>query len=220
MKLSQETITILKNFSTINQSILFKEGNVVKTISPQKTVMAMATVPDSFPRQAGIYNLPRLLSVYSLHKDPEIDFNENHLVITEGSKHGKYVYADASMIISPPDKEITLPSVDVSVNVSASDLQGVLKAASVYQLPEIAFVGEEGKCYLRAIDSNNPTADSYGIEVGETNDTFSLIIKTENINVLSLDYKVELSSKGISKFSNDTVSYFIAIESKSTYNKG
>lgn len=220
MKLSQETITILKNFSAINQSILFKEGNVVKTISPQKTVMATATVPDTFPKKAGIYNLPRLLSVYSLHKDPEIEFNDSHLVITEGSKSGKYVYADPSMIISPPEKEISIPSIDVSVEVTASDLQGVLKAAGVYQLPEIAFVGEDGKCHLRAVDSDNPTADSYGTEVGETDDTFSLVIKTENLNVLPLDYKVELSSKGISRFSNETVSYFIAIESKSTYKKG
>lgn len=220
MKLSQETTTILKNFSMINQSILFKEGNVVKTISPQKTVMAMATVPDKFPRQAGIYNLPRFLSVCSMHENSELDFQDTYLTISEGNKTGRYIYADASMIIAPPDKEITLPSIDVSVDVSSADLQSILKAAGVYQLPEIAFVGEDGKCYLKAIDSSNPTADAYGIEVGNTDDEFSLIIKTENINVLPIDYKVELSAKGISKFTGKNVTYFIAIESKSKYSKG
>lgn len=221
MKISSETITILKNFSMINQSILFKEGSVLKTISPQKTVMAKATVSDEFPMQAGIYNLPRFLSVLSLYSDPEVDFQKNHLIISEGKSKAKYIYADASMIITPPEKEIKLPSVDVSVKVSSDDIQKVLRASSVFQLPEVAFVGEEGKCYLRAIDSSNSLADSFGVELGETDDTFSLVIKTENLQILPLEYSVDLSSKGISKFESEAgVCYYIAIESKSTYTKG
>lgn len=220
MKLSTETLNILKNFSSINQSILFKEGNVVRTISPQKTVMAIATVQEDFPRQAGIYNLPRFLSVCAMHESPEIDFGEKFATITEGRSKTKYVYADESMIITPPDKDINLPSADVTVSLSSSDLSKVLKATSVLQLPEVAFVGEDGVCFLRAIDNNNPSADSFGVEVGETNDTFSLIIKTENLQIMPLDYKVSLSSKGISKFENEKVSYFIGIDSKSTYTKG
>ena len=219
MKLSSETTTILKNFAMINQSVLFKEGNVVKTISPQKTVMAVATVPDQFPREAGIYNLPRFLAVCGLYDDPELDFGQQCITITEGKSRAKYVYADSSMIIAPPEKDITLPSIDVTVNVAADDLAKVLKASSVFQLPEIAFVGDGGKCYLRAIDSSNPSADSYGFELGETADTFSLIVKTENLPLLAGDYTVDLSSKGISKFQSSKVTYYIAIESKSTYKK-
>lgn len=219
MKLSSETMGILKNFSTINQSILFKEGNVIRTISPQKTVMARAEVEDEFPMDAGIYNLPRFLSVCGMHESPDLDFNSNHVLITENRSKTKYTYADASMIITPPEKEIKLPSVDISVNLSANDLSKVQKAANVLQLPEIAFVGEEGICYLKAIDSSNPSADSFGVELGETDDAFKLIIKNENLQIMPIDYKVEISSKGISKFDGGKVTYYIAIESKSTYEK-
>ena len=220
MKLSTETTALLRNFSTINQSILFKEGNVVRTISPQKTVMAVATVNDEFPCQAGIYNLPRFLSVCGLYENAELNFGDKYVTISEGKSKGKYVYADPSMIIVPPEKEITLPSTDVSVTLTAADFTKVMKAASVYQLPEIAFVGEGGTCYLKAIDSANPSADSFGVELGDTDDTFSLIIKTENLQLMPFDYTVELSAKGISKFTSPVVTYFIAIEAKSTYEKG
>ena len=220
MKLSAETITILKNFSAINQSIIFKPGNVIKTISPQKTVMASATVADEFPVEAGIYNLGRFLATMGLHQSPELEFGTRSVTVSEGDAASFVSYTDPSMIISPPEKEVKLPGVDVSVNVSAENFKKVLNASSVLGLPEIAFVGEDGICYLKAIDSANPSADSHKIRVGETDDTFTLIIKTENLNILPGDYTVELSSRGISKFSGKNVVYFIAIESKSTYTKG
>lgn len=220
MKLSDETISILKNFSSINQSIVFKEGSILKTISPQRTIMASARVEENFPTVAGIYNLPRFLSIYSMHESAEIDFGDNYATITEGKSKTKYVYADPSMIISPPDKEINFPTPDVSVTVSSADISKVLKATSVLQLPEVAFVGDEGICYLKAVDSDNPSSDSFGVELGEVNDTFSLIIKTENLQLLPSDYDVELSSKGLAKFQGKNVTYFIAVDSKSTYTKG
>ncbi len=220
MKLSPETITILKNFSVINQSIIFKAGNTIKTISPQKTVMAFATVNDEFPREAGIYNLSQFLATMSMYNDAELEFADKTVTISQGKSSSVMAYSDASMIIAPPEKEIKLPAVDVAVKVSSSDLQNVIKATSVLGLPEVAFVGENGSCYLKAIDSSNPSANSHKVEVGETDDTFTLIIKTENLNILPGDYNVELCSKGISKFEGDQATYFIAIESKSTYSKG
>jgi hypothetical protein len=220
MKITPDTMTILKNFSSINQSIIFKAGNLLKTISPQKTVMAFATIEEDFPIQAGIYNLPRFLSVCGMHESPELEFGDTAVMITEGKSKTKYIYADTSMIIAPPEKEIKLPSVDVSITLSSENLSKVLKAATVLQLPEIAFVGEDGICYLRAINSLNPLSDSFGVELGKTDDTFTLIMKAENLQVLPFEYEVELSSKGISRFKTDKVTYFIAIESKSTYEKG
>jgi len=220
MQFSEKTLTILKNFSTINQSIVLNSGSELKTISPQKTVMAMASIEDTIPSQAVIYDLSRFLSVYSLYENPEIDFGEKNFVISDGRRKTKYVYADISMVISAPEKEINIPNPDVEVMVEWKDLQSVLKASGVLQLPEIAFVGRDGKCYLSAIDSSNPTADTFGVEIGETHDDFSLIIKTENIKLMPNDYKVSLSSKGISKFEAESVTYFIAVDSKSTYKKG
>jgi hypothetical protein len=220
MKLSQTTINVLKNFSVINQSIILKPGNVIRTISPQKTVVAIANVEENFPRELGIYNISQFLATLSMYESPELEFGEKVLTFSQGKSVSTMTYSDPSMIIAPPSKDFNLPSIDVSVKVSADELTNVLKAANVLGLPEIAFVGENGVCYLKAIDSSNPSANSHKIEVGETADNFTLIIKTSNINLLSSDYSVELSSKGISKFVGKNVTYFIAIESKSTYSKG
>lgn len=220
MKFSERTLTILKNFASINPSVVFKPGKELRTISPQKTVVAIATIEDEIPAEACIYDMSRFLSIYSLYTEPEITFESKNFTISQGKRKTKYVFADPSMVIAPPDRQIKLATQDVSVDIEWNDLQSVIKASGVLQLPEIAFVGENGKCYLRAIDSGNPTADTYGIELNETSDTFQLIIKTENLKLLPQNYKVTLSSKGISSFESPDIKYYIAIESKSTYRKG
>lgn len=220
MNFSDETITVLKNFSSINQSLVFKAGNKLRTISPQKTVMAVAEIPDDIPSDACVYDLSRFLSTYSLYSKPDLDFGDKYFTISEGRRKTKYTFADPSMVIAPPEKEIQTPAFDIEVDVEWEDMQSVLKASSVLQLPEIAFVGEDGKCYIRAIDSGNPTADTYGVELCDTDDKFTLIIKTENMKVLPKKYRILLSSAGISKFETEGLKYYIAIESKSTYKKG
>lgn len=220
MKFSDRTINVLKNFATINQSVIFKPGKELRTISPQKTIMAIAKIDDEIPSPACIYDMSRFLSTCGLYETPNIEFHDKFFMISEGNRKTKYVYADQSMVFAPPEKEIKIPSTDVEVDVEWADIQSVIKASGVMQLPEIAFVGEHGTCYLRAIDSSNPSADTFSIELGETNDKFQLIIKTENLKLLPQKYSVTLSSKGISKFEGDDVRYFIAIESKSTYSKG
>ena len=220
MNFSDETITILKNFSMINQSLVFKKGNTLRTISPQKTVMAVAEITDDIPSDACVYDLSRFLSTYSLYSAPSLEFGDKYFTISQDRRKTKYTYADPSMVIAPPEKEIQTPNFDIEVDVEWEDMQSVIKASSVLQLPEIAFVGEDGKCFLRAIDSGNPTADTYGVELCDTDDKFTLIIKTENMKVLPKKYRISLSSAGISKFETEGLKYYIAIESKSTYKKG
>lgn len=220
MKFSERTLTILKNFAAINQSVLFKPGREVRTVSPQKTLIAIATLEDEIPAAACIYDMSRFLSIYSLYSEPEVIFEEKNFIISQGKRRTKYVFANPSMIIAPPEKNYNLNSGDVIVDVEWADLQSVIKASGVLQLPEIAFVGEGGVCYLRAIDSENPTADTFGVELGSTKDTFQMIIKTENLKLLPQNYKVTLSSKGISLFEATDIKYYVAIESKSTYKKG
>ena len=219
MKFSNDTLNVLKSFTAINKSILLTEGNVIKTITPEKTLIAIAEVPDTMPSQACVYDLSRFLSILSLYNEPEVEFGDKYFVISEGKRRTKYVYADISMIHTPPEKDITLPSEDVVVNVSEGDLSSVLKAAGVLQFSEVAFVGEGGTCYLKAIDSSNENADDFGVEIGETDDTFKVIIKTDNLKLLPLDYQVTICSKGISEFKGKGVTYYVAIDSKSTYNK-
>ena len=219
MKFSNETMTVLKSFTTINKSILLKEGSVIKTITPEKTLIAIADIPDVIPSDACVYDLSRFLSILSLYNDPDVEFFDKYFIISEGKRRTKYVYADLSMIHTPPEKDITIPSADVEVSVTADTLSSVLKAAGVLQFSEIAFVGESGKCYLKAIDSTNEGADDFGVEIGETDDEFKIIIKTDNLKLMPLDYEVTLCSKGISEFKGEGVTYYVAIDSKSTYNK-
>ena len=220
MKFSNETLTVLKSFTQINKSILMKGGNVLKTITPEKTLIAIADIPDEIPSDACVYDLSRFLSILSLYNDPDVEFFDKYFIISEGKRRTKYVYADLSMIHTPPEKDITIPSADVQVSVTNGDLSSVLKAAGVLQFSEIAFVGEGGKCCLKAIDSANDNADDFGVEIGETDDTFKIIIKTDNLKLMPLDYEVTLCSKGISEFKGEGVTYYVAIDSKSTYNKG
>ena len=220
MKFSNETLSVLKSFTAINKSILMKPGNVLKTITPEKTLIAIAEVPDEIPSEACVYDLSRFLSILSLYNDPDVEFGDKYFIISEGKRRTKYVYADISMIHTPPEKDINIPSEDVVVDVTESDLSSVLKAAGVLQFTEIAFVGESGKCYLKAIDSANDNADDFGVEIGDTDDEFKVIIKTDNLKLMPMDYEVTICSKGISEFKGDNVTYFVAIDSKSTYNKG
>jgi len=220
MKFSNETLTVLKSFTSINKSILLKAGNQIKTITPEKTLIAMADITDTIPSDACIYDLSRFLSILSLYNDPDVEFMDKYFIISEGKRRTKYVYADLSMIHTPPEKEITIPTADVTVTVTGEELSTVQKAAGVLQFSEIAFVGEGGKCYLRAIDSANSNADDFGVEIGETEDTFNIIIKTDNLKLMPMDYEVTLCSKGISQFKGKGVTYYVAIDSKSTYKKG
>lgn len=222
MKFSERTLTILKSFSTINKSILMKEGNVLKTVTPEKTLVATATIPDQIPSQACVYDLSRFLSILGLYKDPDVEFHDKYFTIRDGKQRTKYVYADISMIHAAPEKDIQLPSADVEVNVSWEDMQSVIKAAGVLQFSEVAFVGEGGKIYLKAIDGNNDNSDDYGVEIGTTSDEFKIIIKTDNLKLLAQDYQVTLCAKGISEFksSDGNVTYYVAIDTKSTYRKG
>ena len=220
MKFSERTLTILKSFSSINKSILMKEGNVLKTVTPEKTLVATATIPDQIPSQACIYDLSRFLSILSLYKDPDVEFGDKFFTIISGKQRTKYVYADISMIHAAPEKDIQLPSADVVVDVSWEDLQSVIKAAGVLQFSEVAFVGQDGKIYLKAIDGANANSDDYGVEIGTTSDEFKIIVKTDNLKLLPQDYKVTLCAKGISEFKSTDVTYFVAIDTKSTYKKG
>ena len=220
MKFSERTITILKSFSGINKSVLLKAGNVIKTVTPEKTLVASATIPDQIPSQACVYDLSRFLSILGLYRDPDVEFHDKYFMITSGKQRTKYVYADISMIHAAPEKDIKLPTADVQVTVSWEDMQSVIKAAGVLQFSEVAFVGQEGKIYLKAIDGNNANSDDYGVEIGSTSDECKIIIKTDNLKRLPQDYEVTLCAKGISEFKSDGVTYFVAIDTKSTYKKG
>ena len=220
MKLSDKTLTLLKNFAGINNSILVKQGNQLRTISVAKNILAEAEIPEEFPRQFGIYDLNQFLNGLSLHQDPEMDFKEeSHLVIREGKRKVKYFYADPQVIISPPDKKINLPSEDVHFQLDSGALEKLLKAAAVYQLPDLCVVGESGVVKIVVTDKKNDTSNSYSVDVGATDKEFTFYFKVENIKIIPGAYDVVVSSKLLSEFTNSNynLKYYIALEPDSTF---
>jgi hypothetical protein len=220
MKLSEKTLTVLKNFAGINNSILVKEGNQLRTISVAKNILAEANIEEEFPRQFGVYDLNQFLNGLSLHQDPDLDFTEeSYLNIREGKRRVKYFFADPQVIISPPDKQITLPSEDVHFQLESSALDKLLKAAAVYQLPDLCVVGEAGAVRLVVRDKKNDTSNSYSVAVGETDKEFSFNFKVENIKIIPGSYDVVVSSKLLSEFTNSNynLKYYIALEPDSTF---
>ena len=220
MKLSDKTLTLLKNFSSINQSILFKQGTSLRTISVMKNILAEATIEEDLPTDFGIYDLNQFLNGLGLHQNPDLDFeNQGHVVIREGKSRTKYFFADPQVIVTPPDKEITLPSEDVSFELSTTQLDKLLKAAAIYQLPDLAVVGGDGVVKIVVRDKKNDTSNDFSIVVGETDSTFSFNFKVENIKILPGTYDVVVSQKLLSRFTcrDYDLKYFIALEPDSTF---
>jgi hypothetical protein len=220
MKLSDNTLTILKNFAGINNSILVKEGTKLRTISVAKNILAEADIKEEFPRDFAIYDLNQFLNGLSLHADPDLDFKEDsYLSIREGKRRVKYFFADPNVIIAPPEKEINLPSQDVCFQLDSASLEKLVKAAAVYQLPDLSAVGEAGVIKLVVRDKKNDTSNEYAIVVGETDQEFTFNFKVENIKIIPGAYDVIVSSKLLSQFTNTkyNLTYYIALEPDSTF---
>ena len=220
MKLSESTVNLLKNFSSINQSILFKQGNKLRSISVMKNILVEAEIAEEFPKDFGIYDLNQFLNGLSLHSAPDLDFTRDEfVVIKEGKMRSKYFFADPTVIVSPPEKEITLPTEDVCFELTSQQLEKLKKAASVYQLPDISVIGENGVIKLVARDKKNDTSNDFSIIVGETDSEFVFNFKEENLKIIPGAYDVIVSSKLLSRFTNKNVNvcYYIALEPDSTF---
>ena len=221
MKLTDSTLAVLKNFAGINNSILVKKGNQLRTISVAKNILAEAEIPEDFPRDVAIYDLNQFLNGLSLHQDPNLDFTEDsHITIKEGRRRVKYFYADPQVIIAPPDKEINLPTQEVCFQLESTSLEKLVKAAAVYQFPELSVIGANGEITMVVRDKKNDTSNEYAVNLGETDSNFEFNFKMENIKIIPGSYDVVISSKLLSEFTNTqyNLKYFIALEPDSTFN--
>ena len=223
MKFSKDTVNILKNFSMINPSIAFKKGNALATMSPQKSIMARATLDDTFPSDGAIYDLSRFLGVVSLFETPTYNFKEDVLEISDAGKSVSYTFADPSMIVTPTKESIEIPDPDLDIQIKWDQMNAVQRAANIMQLPEIAISGRDN-ITLEAINSNDPTSDRYTQTLGsnDTDHTFSFIFKAENMKLMAFDYLCKITSKGISQFTScneqgPKITYWIAVESNSQF---
>ena len=222
MKFSPKTLDVLKNFSTINPGLFFKAGSTLSTMSPQKNILCEAVVEDAFPQDFGVHDLNNFLSVLSLNKDPEVEFDGKNAVIKflNGRSKIKYRFTEASMIVSPPEKKITLPSVDVAFSLTEEDYAWIQKTAAILRSPNVAVVGNGTSVELYTFDAVDDSAPTNSVDIGlATDKNFKLIFKTENLKMVPGAYSVEISSKGIAHFKNtkENIQYWIATESGSTF---
>jgi len=223
MKLSARTIQILKSFAQINPSLIFTPGNGLKTISPMKTMVANATIAETISQQFAIWDLSKFLGVLSLFDDPDLEINDKFITITSGKSKLDYVYCLPDMIVQPPKKMADLPLDSVEKLLPSSSLQSLMKAVGVLQLPDIAFVGKDGKFSIEALDTKpkNPNdstlSNSFAITVGETIKTFKMIVKAESLKIMNEEYKLKISPGGICHFKGSDVEYWVACEDNSTF---
>lgn len=225
MKLSTETLAVLKNFSTINSGIYFKQGNTVSTVSPQKNILADAEIQETIPQNFGIYDLNNFLTVVSMFKEgAELEFDEKNVVIKGmgGRSKIKYRFTDPSMIVVAPDNRPKLPSVDVEFSLTEEDFNWILRTANVLGSPNIAIESDGDQVSLVTLDVNDSSAHTNnvalsGIDAGGSK--YKLIFKTENIKMLPGNYSIEISSKGIAKFTEAQkgLTYFVTLETSSVY---
>ena len=222
MKLSEQTVSILKNYSAINQNLMIKEGSEISTMSAMKNIVSKATVEENFPVEFAIYDLNEFLSAMSLFTNPDLDFKDDFVVITESGSKGrnlKYWYSEPS-VVTTPSREVTMPSVDVEFPMNSGILSEVQKAAAVIGAPDMVLEDDE----LRVTDKKNDTANSYSTSLDTKSDddaSYKFWFKVENLKLLPGDYDVQVSEKRISHFQNKKtpIEYWIALEPESSYGK-
>ena len=225
MKLSEHTTSVLKNFASINQNLVIKEGKTISTMSAMKNIVAKAEVDEDFPREIAIYDLNEFLAALSLFTNPVLDFSENYVMITEEGKTGnslKYFYSDPS-VVTTPSSEITMPETEVKFSLDSGDLSRVQRAASVIGSPDLVLEKNGTGSYLTVKDKKNDTANIYSLDVdAEGNGEYNFFFKVENLKLLPTNYDVNVSSKNISHFKSqagNAVEYWIALEPESSYSE-
>ena len=226
MNLSNETVTVLKNFSTINQNLVIKAGSKLSTMSAMKNIVASADVQEDFPQDFAIYDLNEFLAALSLFEKIDLDFKNDFVVITEGGDSRRalqYWYSDPS-VVTHPKTDITMPDPDVEFEFSSSTLSEVQKAASIIGAPDMVLEGmSKGNSVIKVTDKKNATANDFKVHVPVDESTkdvpYKFWFKVENLKLIPGSYNVNVSSKKISHFSNTKVpvQYFIALEPESSY---
>ena len=221
MKLNENTITILKNFSSINPSIYIRKGNKIRTIAMSGNIAAVAEVEDTFDTEFAIYDLNQFLNGLKLYDNPVLDFSEDNCVLIKQGNHKiKYRLTDPSLIFAAEDRDIKLPSQDVCFILKEEQFEKLLKASNVFGLPDFSVVGDGENISLQISQKENSSSNEVSIIVGETDEDFVMNFKTENLKIIPGDYEVIISRQLIAQFTNQNydLTYYIGLESDSSFN--
>ena len=224
MKLSEETLTLLKNFAGINSNIVMNPGNVVKTMSESKTIMGQATIAESIPNQFGIYDLNEFLGVVNMFDDPDLEFDPNmkFVNVREGNKSVKYFFSDAS-ILTTPTKDIVMPPCEVNFTLTSSDMANIRKASSALGVTDLVVsIKSNSAPMLIVTDTEDATSNTFEVALTEYSAAgvdCRFVFNIGNFKFVNEDYQVSISSKLLSNFKSLTSSteYWVALEKKSTF---
>ena len=218
MKLSKQTVEILKNFSTINSNIVIKPGNKISTVSSTKDILAEFESEDTFDKEVSIFNLNELLGAYDTFKEPEILLDDKFLTIKQGKQQIVYVYHDKKLLVSPT-KDLTMPPTQIKLSLSNDLLSRIRKISSIFSVEDMAIVGDGKTISVKVFDKKNPTSNVFNVDLDiKTKDTFNINFKIEKLRLFASNYDVEITSR-ISKWTSDSIKLvvFVAVESDSTF---
>lgn len=216
MIFSKETLAILKNFSTINSNLMFREGKKISTISVAKSLVGFATIQETIPQDFGIYDIPEFLGVLSLFEEPEITFHDKFLTITQGRSSVKYFGASEEVLVYPK-KFPSLDDPEIEFDLTADDINAILKSASTLKTQDVRFVGNGETISVLVGDKKNQTANNFVHEIGETDKTFSISITTDNLKIIPQDFQVGVINRRAVKLTGEKIEYIVAIETDSTF---
>jgi hypothetical protein len=218
MKLSKTTLGLLKNLATINTNLLIRPGSKLSTISTNKNVAAEVEIEETFDTQFGIYDLSEFLGMLTLFEDPELDFSERALTISEGRSSIRYLPADQDVIVYPKNTTQKFPAdAEVEFELTAAVLQNVIRSASVLKMPFVTVQGDGEKMELIVRDKENANSNRFTVQLGDTDKTFCFNIKVENFKMVIENYNVQISSKKVARFQGTNKTYMLACEYDSTY---
>lgn len=221
MKISSQTLQVLKNFASINPNLLVKPGSVLSTISTNKNIFAKATVAESFPASFAIYDMQQFLGVISIFEDPDFTFNDKSVTISSEGRSVEYIYAATEMVVAPSDsvaQKIAVKDPEITFDLTAQGLNEVIKATAILQLDKINVVSEGGTVNVVVADPKNPSSNKFSLKVnGSSTADLAMVFAAENLKFIAGDYKVSISSNGISLFKNDKLNleYFVMADVKS-----
>lgn len=215
MKLSKRTQSILKNFAGINQSIVINPGNKLQTISNVKDIFAKAEIEETFDTKVSIYDVNEFLGVMSLFEDPELEFNQNSVKISQGKMKQTYYYADASIITTPPDNGVTLPSNEVTAKLTREQLQSIIKAASLNSSTSLTFTNGNVKVWNSQVVNSNTFEIN---EVASHDNDYELSISVDKLKMVADDYNINICAKGLAQFvGTQSIEYFVALQPDGKY---
>jgi len=216
MQLESKTLNILRNFSTINPSMIFKEGNSLTTISPNSTVIAKAAISETIPKRFAIAEMSKFLGAMSLFEQPELEVMDTHVVIKKGDQQVNFTFGEESLIVAPT-KDVKMPDADVEFDLSESVFLSLMKAMAVLKLSEVAVVGDGNSITVETCSTKNSAVDTFKVKVGQTNHTFRFIFRQENLKLINDSYKVKVSKRGIAEFAGKDITYWVATEASSKF---